>query len=436
MKWFSYLIRENKSLLIGSILAAIIVLLVIGCSRTPALKTYTPLQAIANGDVVDVHGKVTNLEKLENFMSAVDHGKASSIKITSYTDEGDPIFQVLDYNDKTITMNTDNSQDKFAGPMKGCVTYNSFTKIIKDDTQSPPSYYLVDSTGNEQFLLTVTKILPPMPMDDIRPDEPGYTSKYPKLDISSDSVKINWVRSTANYTSKPDGQIGNSSFGVEIEDALALSADVVKPGARLDFKAADVPGLETPSYKVKLVGKNNELTDYPVDNNSIVTPYYAGEYIFNLEVKWGNENHQIFYWFKISSDEAIKQIGLKINNGLPTGWDIYLNGDKDGQILKNGKVVGQIEMTGYYGDNSSLPNHSSIAWMEDIVSGIGKAKMYILDRDTPAASPEQRTWTEIYVVAPIANSSLAFWITIETNDNALNSDIAAMKNIVKKLALK
>jgi len=52
MIWFLYLIRENKLLLIGSILAAIIVLLVIGCSRTPALKSYTPLQAIANGDVV------------------------------------------------------------------------------------------------------------------------------------------------------------------------------------------------------------------------------------------------------------------------------------------------------------------------------------------------------------------------------------------------
>lgn len=436
MKWFSYLISENKPLLIGSILAAIIVLTLIGCSSTPALKSYTPQQAIDNGDVVDVHGQMTNLEKLENFIIAVDKGTASKLKITTYTTEGDPIIYVLDYNGKTIIMTTDNSLDKFAGPMKGGVTYNSFTKIVKDDKQSPQSYYLIDSSGNKQFLLTVTKILPPMPMDDIRQDEPGYTSKYPKLDISSGSVKINWVRSTANYTSNPDVVIGNSNFGVELNDALALPGDVVKPGSRIVFRAADIPGLDKPSYKVKLVGKNKELTDYPVDNNSIIAPYYVGEYLFNLEVEWGNENHQIFYWFKISTDEAIKQIGLKINNGLPTGWDIYLNGDKDGQILKNGKVVGQIEMIGYYGDNSSLPNHSSIARTEDITSGLGKAKLYILDRDTPAASPDQRTWTEIYVVAPISDSSLAFGVSIETTDTALNSDIAAMKNIMQKLALK
>lgn len=406
-----------------------------GCSGKQALKAYSPQQAIANGDVVDVHGQVTNLEKLENFMIAVDKGTASKLKITTYTTEGDPIIEVLDYNGKTITVSTDNSLDKFAGPMKG-ITSGSFTKIVKDNKRNPPSYYLVDSSGNKQFLLTVTKILPPMPMDDIRPDQTGYTSKYPKLDISSGSVKINWVRSTANYTSKPNIQIGNSNFGVEMDDALALPGDIVKPGSHIEFKAADVPGLDKPTYKVKLVGKNKELTDYPVDNNSIVTPYYSGEYLFNLEVKWGNENHQIFYWFKISTDEAIKQIGLKINNGLPTGWDIYLNGDKEGQILKTGKVVGQIEMIGCYGDNSSLPNHSSIVRSEDITTSLAKGKMYILDRATPAASPEQRRWTEIYVVVPISDSSLAFGVSIETDDTSLNSDITAMKNIVQKLALK
>ncbi|HVJ49092.1 DUF4362 domain-containing protein [Desulfitobacterium sp.] len=403
-----------------------------GCSSKQALKLYTPQQAIANGDVVDVHGQVTNLEKLENFMIAVDKGTASKLKITTYTTEGDPIIKVLDYDGKTITMSTDNSLDKFAGPIKG-ITYSSYTKITKDDTQSPPSYYLVDSSGR-QLLLTATKILPPMPMDDITADQPGYISKYPKLDITSGSIKINWVRSTANYTSKPDVLIGNSNFGVEMDDALSLPAHVVMMGSRIDFKAADVPGLDKPSYKVQLVGKNKELIGYPVDNSSIYVPKEDGEFLFQLEVNWGyNGNHQIFYWFKIST--ITNQIGLRIN-GLPTGWDINLNGDKDGQILKKGKVVGQIEMIGYYGNNSSLPNHSSIVQTEDITSGLGKGKMYILDRDTPAASAEQRRWTEIYVVLPISNSNLAFGISIDTDESSLNGDMTAMKNIVQELALK
>ncbi|WP_425806137.1 DUF4362 domain-containing protein [Desulfitobacterium sp. Sab5] len=407
-----------------------------GCSNRPVLKSYTSQQAIANGDVVDVHGQVTNLENLENFMIAVDKGTASKQKITTFTIEGDPIIKVLDYNGKTITMSTDNSLDKFAGPMKG-ITYSSFNKIVKDDKQSPPSYYLVDSSGKKQFLLTVTKIFPPMLMDDIRPDQPDYISKYPKLDISSGSIKINWVRSTANYTSKPNVLIGNSNFGVEMDDALALPADVVKPGSRIDFKAEDVPGLDKPSYKVQLVGKNKELINYPVDNISIIAPNEDGEFLFQLEVNWGcNGNHQIFYWFKISTNQITNQIGLKINGTLPTGWDIFLNGDKEGQFLKNGKVVGSIEMIGYYGDNGSLPNHSSIIRIEDITSGLGSGKMYILDRDTPAASPEQRTWTEIYIVVPISGNNLAFGVSIHTDDASLNSDIAAMKSILQKVALK
>ncbi|WP_308895582.1 hypothetical protein [Candidatus Desulfosporosinus nitrosoreducens] len=228
----------------------------------------------------------------------------------------------------------------------------------------------------------------------------------------------------------------NSNFGLEMNDAMALPADVVKPGARIDFKAAEVMGLDKPSYKVQLVDENKEFTDYPVDNHSIVAPYYSGEYLFNLEITWGNGNHQIFYWFKVNTEKAIEQIGLKINDSLPGGWNINLNGDKEGQILKNGKVVGRIEMVGYYGDNSSLPNHSSIVRREDIVSGLGNAKMYILDRDMPAASPEQRTWTELYVVAPISDSSLAFGVSIETDDFSMNSDMAAMRNILQSLALK
>lgn len=167
MKWFSYVITEKKALLIGVILAAIIVIPTIGCSSTSTLKSYSPQHAIANGDVVDVHGQVTNLEKLENFMIAIDHGTVAKVKITSYTNEGDPIIEVLDYNGKIITSSSDNSHDKFAGPIKG-VTYGTFTKIIKDDTQSPVSYYLVDSNGNKQFLLTVTKILPAIPMTSLQ----------------------------------------------------------------------------------------------------------------------------------------------------------------------------------------------------------------------------------------------------------------------------
>lgn len=68
MKWFSYLIKGKKALLICVMFAALIAIPNIGCSSTQTLKSYSPEQAIAKRDVVDVHGQATNVEKLENFI--------------------------------------------------------------------------------------------------------------------------------------------------------------------------------------------------------------------------------------------------------------------------------------------------------------------------------------------------------------------------------
>lgn len=98
MKLILHLILEKKAALrIVAITACLILtLLPTGCSSTPTLKSYSHQQAIDNGDVVDVHGQITNIEKLEDFVNSVDHGSAAKLRITTYTIEGDPIIQGLD----------------------------------------------------------------------------------------------------------------------------------------------------------------------------------------------------------------------------------------------------------------------------------------------------------------------------------------------------
>lgn len=75
-------------------------------------KPYRYEQAIKNGDVVNLHGKISNWERWEQFIKNVDQQKADQVRITSYTTEGDPIFEELVYNGNGIEYAYDDSSAK------------------------------------------------------------------------------------------------------------------------------------------------------------------------------------------------------------------------------------------------------------------------------------------------------------------------------------
>lgn len=75
---------------------------------------YDADQAAANGDVVNVHGKMYNLDKWKLFLANLDMGVPNQVRITQYTIEGDPIFYELVYDGaETIAYTYDNSRDGF-----------------------------------------------------------------------------------------------------------------------------------------------------------------------------------------------------------------------------------------------------------------------------------------------------------------------------------
>jgi hypothetical protein len=65
-------------------------MLLMGCSTTPD-------RAVKNGNVVSDLGVVGNIEKLDYFISEVSNKKDSSVKITRFTKEGDPVFIRMSY---------------------------------------------------------------------------------------------------------------------------------------------------------------------------------------------------------------------------------------------------------------------------------------------------------------------------------------------------
>lgn len=134
------------------IISFLIIISISSCSKN---KGYGSEEAIKRGDVV-YQNKVVNIERFEQFLINVSNKKEDIIRVTGYTDEGDPIFKDLQYDGKVIHFTYDNSNDKFAGSDKGVET-NVCEKIIeKEFLQGKIDYYVGGCTKNpESFLIRV-----------------------------------------------------------------------------------------------------------------------------------------------------------------------------------------------------------------------------------------------------------------------------------------
>ena len=94
------------------IILSLIIFICIGCSK----DSYTSKTAIKNGDVVDVHGKQYNVEKLDKFIENVKNNNKDKVRITTYTIEGGAIITDLDYDGENINYTNDNTRDNFGKP--------------------------------------------------------------------------------------------------------------------------------------------------------------------------------------------------------------------------------------------------------------------------------------------------------------------------------
>ncbi len=96
-----------------TIFALLFVLLITGCS------SYSLEDAKKNGDIITGPPGEINYEKIDTFIAEVESHTESKIRITSYTDEGDPILNDLVYKNGIIEYTYDSSRDKFGGKAKG-----------------------------------------------------------------------------------------------------------------------------------------------------------------------------------------------------------------------------------------------------------------------------------------------------------------------------
>lgn len=132
----------------------------------------------------------------------------------------------------------------------------------------------------------------------------AYPPNWPKVEILNDNHRIYWDTGDANFTGQPGGIIGNTCFGMNEEWIDILRTNIVRPGSQIEFKPAEVPGLDTPILKLQRLNQDNTTSVYPLSQNTMPVPKEEGEYIFILSVDWGKGDNNILYWFKLKVSSA------------------------------------------------------------------------------------------------------------------------------------
>jgi hypothetical protein len=107
-----------------------------------------------NNDVIETHGSIENIERLNAFVKNTQSNKKDQIRLIRYTIEGDPILHVLDYNGTNLNFTLDTTRDKYGN---GGVEVFSCKNIEKKETNTETAYILNGcSDSSIKDLLTIS----------------------------------------------------------------------------------------------------------------------------------------------------------------------------------------------------------------------------------------------------------------------------------------
>ena len=123
----------------------IIFLLLTGCQG--ADQTAEPTDgddSELGADVVDMHGGITGMDKMENYFQQVEKKEKGDLRLVYYSIEGDPILKDLSYDGKRIKVKNDYSRDQYGN---GGVDTFQCGKMKKEENPTNLTYYLTDCEG-------------------------------------------------------------------------------------------------------------------------------------------------------------------------------------------------------------------------------------------------------------------------------------------------
>jgi hypothetical protein len=104
-----------------------------------SIKPY--VSGIGNVDVLNTHGSIEGVERIESFYDNMQKDVPSKLRIVHYTIEGDPMLTDLTYNGKALKVKEDTTRDKFGS---GEIRTNSCKNMVKEENPTNTSYIAVD----------------------------------------------------------------------------------------------------------------------------------------------------------------------------------------------------------------------------------------------------------------------------------------------------
>ena len=101
-----------------------------GANLTSKYSPKPSVKGVKNVDVVNTHGSIEGIERMQNFYDKLQDGITSKLRIVHYTIEGDPIVKDLKYDGDTLKVTYDSTRDKFGSGEITTVTCSDLLEEI------------------------------------------------------------------------------------------------------------------------------------------------------------------------------------------------------------------------------------------------------------------------------------------------------------------
>ena len=99
------------------------------------------VKGVGDVDVLNTHGGIDGIERMQRFYEDVKSGVASDLRIVFYTIEGDPIVKDLKFNGESLEVKIDNTRDAYGS---GEVQTINCSQLIEEMNPTNTSYIATD----------------------------------------------------------------------------------------------------------------------------------------------------------------------------------------------------------------------------------------------------------------------------------------------------
>ena len=164
------------------------------------------VKGVSDVDVVNTHGGVEGIEKMQVFYENIQKGILSDLRIVHYTTEGDPMVTDISYNGDTIEVENDTTRDTFGS---GQVITNTCDNMLVESNPTNISYIVTDCEGLTYGMDSVLQIDYNMNQQDLFEIELKYGVEL-ENEINTVSNTMKKVINTQETQSKNDFELPES----------------------------------------------------------------------------------------------------------------------------------------------------------------------------------------------------------------------------------